>query len=208
MWPRMIVLATLVALFVVLPFGGSPSAGAAPPVIGPPVISRGHALHVPASIARGHAAHVPASIARGHADLPRALRGSWSWPVIGPHPLARPYLAPPTPYAAGHRGIDILAAAGTSVRAPDDGVVHFVGVVVDRPVLSLAHGGGVLSSFEPVSSELRAGDHVVRGEVIGTLIAGHCTTPCLHLGARIDGNYVNPLLFLGGVPWSVLLPAG
>jgi murein DD-endopeptidase MepM/ murein hydrolase activator NlpD len=179
MWPRMLTPAILVVLFMAAPLGGTPTAGAALEVIG-----------------------------RGYVDVPRAARGSWSWPVSAPHPLARPYLAPPTPYAAGHRGIDIRAAAGSTVLAPDDGVVHFAGVVVDRPVLSIAHAGGVLSSFEPVVSTLSAGDSVERGEVIGTLLGGHCAAPCLHLGVRVDGEYVNPLLFLGGVPWSVLLPSG
>jgi murein DD-endopeptidase MepM/ murein hydrolase activator NlpD len=63
-----------------------------------------------------------------------------------------------------------------------------------------------------VTTTLTAGDPVARGEVIGELGgatgAPHCSTPCLHLGARVDGAYVNPLLFLGGVPWSVLLPSG
>jgi len=180
MWPRMLTLAILTALLVALPLGGTPSAGAAQ------VNARGH------SASAGGAA---------------AIRGSWRWPVAPPHPLARPYLAPPTPYAAGHRGIDIRAEDGSPVLAPDDGVVHFVGVVVDRPVISIDHGDGVLSSFEPVTSSLGTGEEVLRGEVIGTLLAGHCMTPCLHLGARVDGAYVNPLLFLGGVPWSVLLPA-
>jgi hypothetical protein len=65
----------------------------------------------------------------------------------------------------------------------------------------------VLSSLEPVTSALHAGDVVHRGEVIGILEAGHCgASPCLHLGARIDGRYANPLLFLGGVPHAVLYP--
>jgi len=137
---------------------------------------------------------------------PAAQLGTWSWPVSGAHALARPYVAPSGPYAAGHRGIDIRSPAGSQVLAPDDGVVHFVGFVVDRPVLSIEHAGGVLSSFEPVQSELVAGDRVARGQVIGTLLPGHCAAPCLHLGARVDGEYVNPLLFLGGVGWSVLYP--
>jgi murein DD-endopeptidase MepM/ murein hydrolase activator NlpD len=121
--------------------------------------------------------------------------------------VVRGYLAPPTPYGAGHRGIDIRAPEGASVLAPADGVVHFAGFVVDRPVLSLEHAGGVLSSFEPVTTTLRAGDVVHRGEVIGTLLAGHCArSACLHLGARIDGEYVNPLVFLGGVAPAVLYP--
>jgi len=121
-------------------------------------------------------------------------------------------VAPAGPYGAGHRGIDIRppsgAAAGAQVLAPADGVVHFAGFVVDRPVLSIEHAGGVLSSFEPVQTTLVAGDRVTRGQVIGTLLPGHCASPCLHLGVRVDGSYVNPLLFLGGVGWSVLYPMG
>ncbi|MEO6116907.1 MAG: M23 family metallopeptidase [Pseudolysinimonas sp.] len=147
----------------------------------------------------------PASAA---ADPPVAELGSWSWPVSAAHALARPYIAPTGPYAAGHRGIDIRAASGASVLAPADGIVHFAGFVVDRPVLSIEHAGGVLSSFEPVQTSLVAGDLVTRGQVIGTLLPGHCASTCLHLGVRVDGEYVNPLLFLGGVGWSVLYPRG
>lgn len=130
----------------------------------------------------------------------------WLWPVPAPHAIARPYIAPATPYAAGHRGIDIRAVEGVEVRAPAAGVVHFAGWVVDRPVISLRHPGGVLSSFEPVQPVVATGDRVARGQVIGMLQPGHCATPCLHLGARIDGEYVNPLLFLGGLEHAVLYP--
>jgi murein DD-endopeptidase MepM/ murein hydrolase activator NlpD len=139
---------------------------------------------------------------------PAAQLGRWSWPVSGAHALARPYVAPAGPYGAGHRGIDIRSPATTQVLAPADGVVHFAGFVVDRPVLSIEHADGVLSSFEPVQTTLVVGDLVSRGQVIGTLLPGHCSSPCLHLGARVDGEYVNPLLFLGGVGWSVLYPVG
>jgi len=148
----------------------------------------------------------PAAGSAAGATPHAAELGSWSWPVSGAHALARPYIAPAGPYAPGHRGIDIRAPAEASVLAPDDGVVHFAGFVVDRPVLSIVHADGVLSSFEPVQTDLVAGDRVTRGQVIGTLLPGHCASPCLHLGARVDGEYVNPLLFLGGVGWSVLYP--
>jgi murein DD-endopeptidase MepM/ murein hydrolase activator NlpD len=131
---------------------------------------------------------------------------AWVWPVPAPHPIVKPYLAPATPYSAGHRGIDIAADAGTPVRAPAEGVVHFAGFVVDRPVLSIRHPDGTLSSFEPVEPAVEAGDPVARGQVIGVLLAGHCATPCLHLGARIDGEYISPLLLLGGLPRAILLP--
>jgi len=130
----------------------------------------------------------------------------WAWPVPAPHTLARPYVAPATPYSAGHRSIDIRSSAGVEVRAPAAGVVHFAGFVVDRPVLSIRHAGGVISSFEPVDPLVSTGDRVARGEVIGILLPGHCAAPCLHLGARVDGAYVNPLLFLGGLEHAVLYP--
>lgn len=142
-------------------------------------------------------------VSLGAAAVPR-----WTWPVPPPHPVVRPFVAPDGPYGRGHRGVDLRAAAGSAVRAPDDGVVHFAGYVVDRPVLSIDHGGGLLSSFEPVDAVVARGDPVRRGQVVGTLLGGHCASACLHLGARVHGEYVNPLLFLGEVPRAVLLPVG
>jgi murein DD-endopeptidase MepM/ murein hydrolase activator NlpD len=131
----------------------------------------------------------------------------WEWPVA-PQRIVGPYAAPPSPYAAGHRGIDLAAVMGTTVLAPSDATVHFAGVVVDRPVLTLDHGSGILSSYEPVIAEgLKPGDPVVRGSPIGVVgVGGHCSDACLHVGVRIDGGYVSPLLFFDWVPHSVLLP--
>jgi murein DD-endopeptidase MepM/ murein hydrolase activator NlpD len=130
----------------------------------------------------------------------------WAWPVDGPHAVTRPYQPPVSTYGRGHRGVDIAAPEGAVVRAPAGGVVHFVGFVVDRPVISIRHHDGVLSSFEPVESDLRRGDEVEAGSPIGTLLPGHCDAPCLHLGTRVLGQYVSPLRFLGGIPRPVLLP--
>ncbi len=133
---------------------------------------------------------------------------AWVWPVDPPHTVSRPYRAPATTYAAGHRGIDLGVTRGSPIRSPDDGVVHFAGVVGDRPVLSIRHEGGLLSSFEPVDALVVEGDRVTRGQVVGSLAApsGHCPSDCLHLGARLDGRYLSPLVLLGGVPRAVLLP--
>jgi murein DD-endopeptidase MepM/ murein hydrolase activator NlpD len=130
----------------------------------------------------------------------------WHWPIAGPHAIVRPYLAPSTAYSAGHRGIDVSATSSVDVRAPADGVIHFSGYVVDRPVISIDHGNGVISSFEHALSTLHTGDRVTAGQVIAQVQPGHCTSPCLHFGVRIDGAYVSPLLLLGGIPHSVLLP--
>jgi len=48
---------------------------------------------------------------------------------------------------------------------------------------------------------------VLRGEVVGLLAAGgHAAPGTLHLGARMDGEYLNPLVLLGAMPRAVLLP--
>lgn len=132
----------------------------------------------------------------------------WSWPIAAPRHVLRPFVAPETAYSSGHRGIDLAAAVGTTVFAPADGVIHFSGIVVDRPVLSIEHAGSLLSSFEPVASALPAGTTVHQGDPIGTVAAstGHCASSCLHFGVRLHGQYLSPLNFLGGVPLPVLLP--
>jgi murein DD-endopeptidase MepM/ murein hydrolase activator NlpD len=133
----------------------------------------------------------------------------WRWPVEGSQEVFRPFVAPATPYAAGHRGIDLVAEAGTTVYAVADGIVYFAGTVVDRPVLSIRHSGELISSYEPVQTTLTAGATVHSGDVIGQVVSaptGHCVVSCLHLGVRVHGHYVSPLNYLGGIPRSVLLP--
>ena len=130
---------------------------------------------------------------------------TWAWPVGPPRTIVRPYIAPATAYSAGHRGIDVTVLDGI-VTAPAPGIVHFAGTVVDRPVLSIDHGGGVLSSYEPVTTTLRKGDPVARGDPIGQAVPGHCISLCLHFGVRIDGEYVSPLSMLDQIPYAVLLP--
>ncbi|RZU64784.1 peptidase M23-like protein [Microterricola gilva] len=133
----------------------------------------------------------------------------WSWPVAAPRAVLRPFEAPATRYSAGHRGIDIEADAGAEVFAPADGIVHFSGRVIDRSVLSIRHGGDLLSSYEPIDSSLAAGDPVVRGQPIGVVAhGGHCDGGCMHLGVRLHGEYVSPMLLFGGIPRAVLLPLG
>ena len=137
-------------------------------------------------------------------SAPRAAQ--WAWPLAPPHAIARPFIGPATPYSPGHRGIDVRGVEGAPVFAPADGVVHFVGFVVDRPVISIRHPDGLISSFEPVTTSLVAGTVVHRGDTIGALQSGHCGAPCLHFGVRRHGEYVSPLNYLGGIPHSVLLP--
>jgi murein DD-endopeptidase MepM/ murein hydrolase activator NlpD len=169
----------------------------------------------PWSVAALAAKIAAASLAVGLVGAPEAVAARaaasdsvpWAWPVPGGRTVLRAFEAPPTRYAAGHRGIDLSAAPGTEVRSPVDGTLHFVGVVVDRPVVTVETSSGILVSVEPVASSLHDGDPVSRAARIGTVASGgHCSGSCLHLGVRVNGEYVSPLRFFGGVPRAVLLP--
>lgn len=160
---------------------------------------------------------------RGSADIPTrgdetrtagpvagsAATEAWSWPVAGLRTVLRPFHMT-SPYAAGHRGIDVAAAPGATIHAPADGVVRFVGRVAGRPVLSVTHEDGSISSFEPVDAAVVEGARVARGERIGALALDvrHEPHGGLHLGLREDDSYRNPLERLGGIPPAVLLPDG
>ena len=135
---------------------------------------------------------------------PAMATGEWVWPAPGM--VSRAYQQPAHAYASGHRGLDILVDTN-SIRSPDAGTVIFAGTVVDRPLLTIDHGGGLVSTIEPVTTSLTPGAAVRQGEPIGELAAGgHARPGELHLGARQDGQYVNPLLLLGDIPRAVLLP--
>ncbi|MCE7482446.1 MULTISPECIES: murein hydrolase activator EnvC family protein [Microbacterium] len=131
----------------------------------------------------------------------------WTWPVDGARTVTTPFRAPAHEYGPGHRGIDMSAPVGTVVRAPADGVVAFRGVVVDRPLLTLDTGDGLVTTFEPLESTLSPGAVVVAGQEIGTVArGGHTPAGELHLGVRYRDVYINPMLLFGEVPRAILLP--
>jgi murein DD-endopeptidase MepM/ murein hydrolase activator NlpD len=134
--------------------------------------------------------------------------GAWSWP-LNPRPsVLRAFDPPAKPWLSGHRGVDLRAAHdGAPVTSPAAGTVSFVGVVVDRPVITIDHGNGLRSSFEPVESGLLRGATVAEGDVVGSSRAGHCgPLPCIHWGVRRGEEYLNPLAFVTDLRPSVLLP--
>jgi len=122
----------------------------------------------------------------------------WRLPLNQDLEITRSF-SPPTPnWLPGHRGVDLMARTGQSVFAPTSGQVTFVGDLAGREVLVLKHGD-VRSTYEPVQSNLRVGDLVNRGSLIGQLRCGksHCCTlghvTCLHWGLRRGLKYLNPL---------------
>ncbi|MCG2620418.1 M23 family metallopeptidase [Arthrobacter sp. I2-34] len=131
----------------------------------------------------------------------------WDWPLQPLPRILAPFRPPQQPWLSGHRGVDLAAVPAATVVAPAAGTVSFAGWVVDRPVVTIDHGDGLRSSFEPVASALRKGDAVARGDPVGQLSGrGHCAGPCIHWGVRRGSQYVNPLQFVTDLRPSVLLP--
>lgn len=165
------------------------------------VLALGPALGAP-----GHAAAAERPGFRSAPDSAEEDTG-WRWPVDGPRTVSAPYRAPAHAYGAGHRGIDIATAIGQDVFAPAGGVVAFRGTVVDRPLLTIDHGDGYVSTYEPLDSALEPGDTVAAGDIVGTVAqGGHSPSGTVHIGVRLDGVYIDPLLLFGAPARAILLP--
>jgi len=143
------------------------------------------------------------------------LAGAWTWPVHGPVLQAFSF-DPAHPYAAGqHRGIDVGADAGSSVRAPASGVVSFAGTVpTSGKVVTIDTPGGLAVTLTHLGSiAVAKGATVAEGAVVGTV--GPSGTPdfdapYVHMGVRDASNpegYLDPLSFLPAVPALVTTPA-
>ena len=129
------------------------------------------------------------------------------WPLRPPPPVARGFDAPSPNWNSGHRGVDLPGSAGQSVYAAGTATVVYAGELAGRPVVSLAHPGGLHTSYEPVQASVRVGQLVSAATVIGKLMAGHpgCpTAACLHWGAMWGpasaAHYVDPLGLLKSTP--------
>jgi murein DD-endopeptidase MepM/ murein hydrolase activator NlpD len=125
---------------------------------------------------------------------------SYRPPVDGA--VVRPFEPPSTDYGPGHRGVDLDAVPGAAVRAAERGRVHHAGSVAGIVWVSIEHRDGILTSYGPLTAlQVGAGDEVERGQVIGLLASGGHGQPDvdhgLHLGARRDGVYIDPMLLPG-----------
>lgn len=180
---------------LLLPAAASPAPAAASPAAQP---DAGHAVRIVALATASTRASVSGD------TLPD---GDWVWPVQGIRTVVEPFRAPAHDYGPGHRGMDI--AASGELRAPAAGVVAFRGVVVDRPLLTIDHGNGLVTTIEPARSDLAPGTAVGRGEAVAmTAAGGHTPAGAVHIGVRWNGVYINPMLLFGEVPRAVLLPCG
>jgi murein DD-endopeptidase MepM/ murein hydrolase activator NlpD len=121
-----------------------------------------------------------------------------------PGPVIRGFEAPPSPYAAGHRGVDLAAAPGEEVRAALPGLVTFSGLVAGKGWVTVRHeqaAGGLETTYGDLDPRIvAAGDRVKAGQPLGLLDAA---ADHLDWGARLDGRYIDPLALLG--QWEVHL---
>jgi murein DD-endopeptidase MepM/ murein hydrolase activator NlpD len=112
-------------------------------------------------------------------------------PVTGP--IIQHFVAPPCQRCAGHRGVTIATRSGQAVVAVLAGTISYVGEVagltyvvqVVRPGVKVTYGW-----LRP-REQLAAGDEIAAGGLVG--MAGERT----YLGVRVEGQYVEPLRYLG-----------
>ena len=132
---------------------------------------------------------------------PITVMRQFSWP-IKPNLSSRIGLSSPFGQRKGkaHRGIDLSAPQGTLVRAALDGEVirsEFSSGGYGW-VIYLKHAGGVETRYAHHQKNLvKRGRFVQAGEVIAKVgNSGRSSGPHLHFELRINGEAVDPLIFL------------
>ncbi len=95
-----------------------------------------------------------------------------------------------------HSGVDVAAPRGTAIRAVADGEVVFSGWRRGGAgrVVEVRHADGLVTSYAHAERTLvRAGQHVVAGEVVATVgSSGRASGPHLHFAAERDGQAIDP----------------
>ena len=129
------------------------------------------------------------------------------WPLRPRPAVMRTFDAPSPDWKPGHRGVDLAGTPAQRVYAAAPGTVVFAGELAGRPVVSVAHPGGLRTSYEPVVASVRAGQRVDAGTMLGELQVGHAgcaAAACLHWGAMWGpasrADYVDPLGLVTSTP--------
>ncbi|HTH89310.1 M23 family metallopeptidase [Mycobacterium sp.] len=140
------------------------------------------------------------AFALGCAPPALADNGRLDWPLRPRPAVLRMFDAPSPNWNSGHRGVDLAGELDQPVYAAAAGTVVFAGELAGRTLVSIAHPGGLRTTYEPVRPAVRAGQLVDAGSAIGALITGHAgcsAAACLHWGAMWGAasraDYVDPL---------------
>ncbi len=99
-----------------------------------------------------------------------------------------------------HSGLDFAAASGTPIKAPAAGKVILTGdYFFNGNTVFIDHGQGLISMFCHLSRiDVSLGDEVARGGLVGKVGAtGRATGPHLHWNISLNGNRVDPAIFIG-----------
>lgn len=100
---------------------------------------------------------------------------------------------------APHKGMDISAAQGVAITAPQAGVVTATGeYFFNGNTVLLDHGQGYVTMYCHLSEiSVEEGQEVDTGETLGQVGAtGRVTGPHLHFGTYLNGTAVDPAIFL------------
>lgn len=124
------------------------------------------------------------------------------WPCPSSSRITSPFgdrESPTEGASSGHKGIDIGAATGSSIKAAAAGEVIISTYSYSAGnYIMINHGGGVYTAYMHCSQLLvSVGDEVTQGQEIAKVgSTGVSTGPHLHFGIRVNGNYVNPTSYV------------
>ena len=99
-----------------------------------------------------------------------------------------------------HSGLDFAAGTGTPIKAPAAGQVILVGdYFFNGKTVVVDHGQGLISMFCHLSAiDVAVGQEIPRGGVLGKVgSTGRATGPHLHWNVSLNGNRVDPTIFIG-----------
>ena len=145
------------------------------------------------------ATHAQSGFWDGHAQQP--LKGKWRMPLRFPRISSRfnpRRMHPVLHVVMPHNGCDFAAKPGTPVYAIGAGTVQFVGEAgPSGNLVTVAHEGGIESGYAHLSRfapGIAAGTQVEARTLIGYVgTTGRSTGPHLHLSAKRNGAFIDPL---------------
>ena len=147
-------------------------------------------------------------VSRG--NIPSQFNGTMRWPmdsfnISGNYGCSSfEYYAPGNGCSHFHNGIDLVAKYGTPVKAAAAGEVVYVGWnwadgADPAWIVVVAHSGNLKTWYAHMQPKrpVVVGDSVKKGQIVGYEgSTGHATGPHLHWMTELNGNFVNPRLFL------------
>lgn len=100
--------------------------------------------------------------------------------------------------SADHKGIDIAASSGTSIKAAIEGTVSVASQNSEYGKFIKIVNGDVMTVYAHCQKlKVKEGEKVKVGQTIATVgSTGNSTGPHLHFEIRLDNRYINPKLII------------